>query len=429
MLTRNLIRIFVSCMICFFLFSCKTEEIILHGDIKGLVTDAETSEPLQGATVELIQPYVSPDTASSGNDGTYLLKSISPGVYDIRVSKYAYGESSKKNIKVEEAKTAEVNFSMSGVPIINISESWLDFGLDLISMKFVISNIGKRKLSYVINTSKDWITVNPYSGEINNGTDTIIVTIDRTGLSDSIIYKEKIDITSAGGPAPLQNAIDVYLNGVLDTIDLTYYKIVRIGTQTWMAENLNAGKKLFIETYPQNNDIPEKLCYHDEEINCEIYGGLYDWDEAMQYDPSDSGTIGSTQGICPEGYHMPTKKEWITLSDYLGGYNIAGGKLKETGTVHWLSPNTSATNEKGFTALPGGYIESGKAGIPVLYSYEIKAKGIFWTATLPPDAAPIPNYGRYSGYHVLLKNSSTLMEIKYYPDREIACSVRCIKDP
>ena len=64
-----------------------------------------------------------------------------------------------------------------------------------------------------------------------------------------------------------------------------------------------------------------------------------------------------TRGICPEGWHMPTKKEWQNLLDYLGGSQIAGGKLKETGTVHWKPPNTAATNETGFKALPGGYVE------------------------------------------------------------------------
>jgi uncharacterized protein (TIGR02145 family) len=219
---------------------------------------------------------------------------------------------------VDEAKTGEINFELSGIPIPKISVTYLDFGLDLTSLSFTISNIGKHKLTYVINTNqKDWITLYPFSGEVTNETDTIRVTIIKTGLSYSITYKEKIEITSTGGPDPLQDTIGVYLNGVLDIRDLRYYKIVRIGTQTWMAENLNAGEEISVMLTGTNNGIVEKTCYRDESINCEIYGGIYDWDEAVQFNPSDSGIIGITQGICPTGWHMPTEKEWGTLIDYL----------------------------------------------------------------------------------------------------------------
>jgi len=384
MITRKYLLFFAFIICVIFLSSCITlDPIALHGDIKGSVTDAETSEPIQGATIELIQSNITTDTTSTGNDGTYLLKNIIPEDYEIQASKFAYGTSSK-DAKVDQAETSKIDFTLSGVPIPNISITYLDFGLDLTSLRFTISNIGKRKLSYVINTSQDWISVYPFSGEIISETDTITVTINKTGLSDSIIYKQKVEITSTGGPSPLQDTIGVYLNGVLDARDLRDYKIVRIGTQTWMAENLDVGEQ--VETFygGLNNGIIEKYCYHDEQINCEIYGGIYDWEEAMQYNPSDSGTNGTTRGICPEGWHMPTKKEWQTLLDYLGGNQSAGGKLKETGTMNWSSPNTAATNETGFKALPGGYVEgTGLAGTDVLWSYEINSTGTFWTATIP----------------------------------------------
>ena len=406
-------------------FSCiSLDPVILHGDIIGSVTDAETSEPIQAALVRL---NPSDDTILTGNEGTFLLKNISPGDYEIQASKFAYGSSSK-NIKVDEAKTAEIKFEISGVPIPSISATYMDFGLDLTSMMFVISNIGKRKLSYVINSSKDWIAVSPFSGEILDETDTIRVTINRTALSDSLIYKEKIEITSTGGPSPLQDTIGVYLNGVFDARDLRYYKTVRIGTQTWMAENLNIGEQVITFYGGLNNGIIEKFCYHDEQINCEIYGGIYDWEESMQYNPSDSGTIGTTRGICPEGWHMPTKIEWQTLLDYLGGNQSAGGKLKETGTMHWSSPNTAATNETGFKALPGGFVEgTGAAGTEVLWSYEINSTGTFWTATIPPGGEQ--RFGIDFGSHLELNYSNSRGEIRRYPDRLLSCSVRCIKDP
>jgi hypothetical protein len=82
---------------------------------------------------------------------------------------------------VTDAETREIDFTLSGVPIPNISVTYLDFGLDLTSLTFAISNVGKRKLSYIINTSQDWLTVNPFSGDITSEIDTITVTINKTG--------------------------------------------------------------------------------------------------------------------------------------------------------------------------------------------------------------------------------------------------------
>jgi uncharacterized protein (TIGR02145 family) len=76
----------------------------------------------------------------------------------------------------------------------------------------------------------------------------------------------------------------------------------------------------------------------------ETYGALYNWH-----------AVSDSRKIAPTGWHVPTDAEWTILTDFLGDENIAGGKLKETGTVHWLTPNTGATNSTGFTALPGGY--------------------------------------------------------------------------
>lgn len=128
------------------------------------------------------------------------------------------------------------------------------------------------------------------------------------------------------------------------------YNTVQIGTQCWFKENLNVGTRINGNQNQTNNGIFEKYCNDDNEANCNTYGGLYQWDELMQY----VTTIGA-KGLCPDGWHIPTDAEWTTLTTYLGGESVAGGKMKETGTAHWLFPNTGATNESGFTALPGGY--------------------------------------------------------------------------
>jgi uncharacterized protein (TIGR02145 family) len=89
---------------------------------------------------------------------------------------------------------------------------------------------------------------------------------------------------------------------------------------------------------------------------------MYQWAEMVQYLNGANNTTswnpvpwGNVQGICPDGWHLPSDAEFTTLATYLGGVYVAGGKMKETGTTHWTAPNTGATNSSGFTALPGGH--------------------------------------------------------------------------
>jgi uncharacterized protein (TIGR02145 family) len=128
------------------------------------------------------------------------------------------------------------------------------------------------------------------------------------------------------------------------------YNTVIIGTQQWLKENLNVGVIINGAENQTNNTVLEKYCFGNIEANCAIYGGLYQWDEAMQYLSSQGG-----QGICPAGWHIPTDAEWSTLINYLGGSALAGGKMKEAGTLHWATPNTGATNASLLTVLPGDY--------------------------------------------------------------------------
>ena len=129
------------------------------------------------------------------------------------------------------------------------------------------------------------------------------------------------------------------------------YNTVQIGTQCWFKENLNIGVRITAVSLlgQTDNGVIEKYCYNNLEANCDIYGGLYRWHELMQYINTEG-----VQGICPTGWHIPTDAEWSTLTTYLGGSSVAGSKMKESGTAHWVSPNSGADNSSGFTALPGG---------------------------------------------------------------------------
>jgi len=104
------------------------------------------------------------------------------------------------------------------------------------------------------------------------------------------------------------------------------------------------------------------------------YGALYTYAAAIGDDWERDNSDG--QGVCPDGWHLPTDAEWTTLTDELGGTGVAGGKMKETGTTHWISPNTGATNESEFSALPGGGRWSNDGTF-----YNMGNYGYWWSST------------------------------------------------
>ena len=402
------------------LYRCKTEEIILHGEISGIVTDTTTSQPLQAAVIKL-NPVN--DTTSTGIDGKYLFKSLIPGDYDIEVSKPPYA-TGVRSASVTSANITGIDFALHQIPYPEVSPRHLDFSSDSTQKSFTITNTGIGILDYSITTtSQDWITVNPNIGEITNEPQTINVTIDRTGLSEKK-YVEWVEIVFHVGRDLVQDTVYVCLNGVMDQ-DYNYYNIVTIGTQTWMAENLNTGKIIFKNaTKPADNDEIEKYCYDDNKVNCAIYGGLYSWPEMMDYNNPDTKPIGSTQGICPTGWHVPTNTEWQILEDFLGGAPRAGGKMKETGFVHWNEPNTLATNVSGFTGLGGGFL--GFSTDPSIINYRrLKELALFWTSEIL-----FYNGIEFPYYSLLVYNNETggLYLAPGDPIDLIYCSVRCIKD-
>jgi len=179
------------------------------------------------------------------------------------------------------------------------------------------------------------------------GTGSFAVTIN--GLSEGTLYHVRAYAVNSAGPA-YGNEV-TFLTSMSDA-DGNVYKTVIIGTQIWMAENLKTTKYkdgltgIPLETGNANwagLTTPAYCWYANDEANKNIYGALYNW-----------FTV-NTGNLCPTGWHVPIDDEWTTLTTFLGGESVAGGKLKQTGTTLWLDPNTGATNESGFTALPGGY--------------------------------------------------------------------------
>jgi uncharacterized protein (TIGR02145 family) len=151
-------------------------------------------------------------------------------------------------------------------------------------------------------------------------------------------------------------------NGVTD-IDGNQYNSVIIGTQEWQKENLNVSKYADGTVIPQVTDPTQwsalttgAWCYYQNNTaNGAIYGKLYNWYAVMGiYDDASAAYPSLRKQLAPQGWHIPSDAEWTTLTTYLGGESVAGGKMKSTGTSLWLSPNTAATNESGFTGLPRG---------------------------------------------------------------------------
>ncbi len=138
------------------------------------------------------------------------------------------------------------------------------------------------------------------------------------------------------------------------------YTTVLIGTQCWMAENLNIGDQINGGNNLMDNGTIEKYCYNDNASSeCDTYGGMYQWDEMMQY----TSTIG-TQGVCPTGWHLPSDADWTTLENSLPA-NDKGSRLADNDQL-WLNGGlvqSAVFGTSGFAALPGGYYQGSFAAL------------------------------------------------------------------
>jgi uncharacterized protein (TIGR02145 family) len=193
--------------------------------------------------------------------------------------------------------------------------------------------------------------------------------------------------------------------------DGNVYDTVIIGTQVWLKENLK------VTHYNNGVPIPNVTsntawaslvtgarCYYnnDSVANDSVYGPLYNW-----------YAVTDINNICPSGWHVSTNAEWQTTETSLGGTYIAGGKMKEAGTEHWLSPNTGATNESGFTGLPGGMRD------PINNDFrDIGGNGLWWTATAYNASMAWSTYMWYL-FAGVDHNPGT---------KKYGFSIRCVKD-
>lgn len=265
-----------------------------------------------------------------------------------------------------------------------------------------------------------------------------------TNLTCATTYYYRVRANNSCGTSSNSNTITVttaacvWACGSLftDVRDGKSYNTVLIGSQCWMAENLNYGTYAAV-TNPQASGT--KFCQNLSGVNDATcpFGGLYAWANLMNGSASCNGTAPPpdanakcatpVQGLCPAGWHIPSHYEWTLLEKNAGSnpgafpYDVTtsgvylgtdeGGNLKQTGTTNWTTPNTGATNSTGFTGLPGGYSWSGAFS-------NVGTRGRFWSST--------DNGGSYSWMRSLANNSAQVYRDQW--DKANGFSCRCVKD-
>jgi uncharacterized protein (TIGR02145 family) len=255
------------------------------------------------------------------NKGTspITLRNLQIGDYTVILSLAGYGTVTK-TVTIVEGQTVEVNETLPS------------------GKEVTITSIPSGAKLYIDGVSTD---TTPYAGALSFGSHKIKV--DNAGT----IIEQSIDV--------IQNGVSSWTFKVQKDIidaDGNIYKVIAIGTQIWMAENLRTTKFKDGTTIPKVSDdakwtelsTPAYCWYANNETGYkELCGALYNW-----------YTV-NTGKLCPSGWHVPSDAEWTTLTDYLGGESLAGGKLKEVVNTHWGRSNDGADKSSGFTALPGGY--------------------------------------------------------------------------
>ena len=201
--------------------------------------------------------------------------------------------------------------------------------------------------------------------------------------------------------APTQPAELIIENaGTITDIDGNSYPALKIGQQIWMGANLMA-------THGPDEEPVDYFCYEDNEGNCQTYGRLYTLEAALH---GDSGE--GSQGICPDGWHIPGMDEWELLINELGGKAVAGKKLKEAGDEHWLDASAGAGGESKMDILPSGW-----------FDFTLEYRGLGEGCFLRSSSAPNPSY---ASIWMLESQSPGIKRGDLHPDDAIP--LRCIKD-
>jgi uncharacterized protein (TIGR02145 family) len=428
---KNLVLALILFFLAFSINEIKSQTVI------GKLVD-ENGVGLAGIQLQL---YVMPNVynSTSGTDGSFTFNNVITVQDELLPVGYSVSNNYPNpfnpvtrfvmTIPVSGIVKVEV-FNLLGQTVADVIEKTFNAGTNYIDIElnglpngFYISRITiddkytvVKKMMLIYGSQHLTTSVGPISTPLNKSNNTYLETnIDSLVATSSIIGRK----TFTNLPSIISDTLDL---GNLtierfcpDCPTVLYegktYHTVQIGNQCWLKENLDVGTMIQGIENQTSNGVIEKYCYNDDPNNCITYGGLYQWNEAMQYVTNEGA-----QGICPPGWHLPTDDEWAILGDLLGGSNIAGSKMKSTGTIEagtglWHAPNSGATNVSGFTGLPGGL--RNLAGI----FGNLGNNALFWSSTGTYDTAwcrmlsyNVPSLGRAGNYKIY------------------GFSVRCVKD-
>lgn len=250
-------------------------------------------------------------------------------------------------------------------------------------------------------------TINDFKSTAEKDSSSFSGTIN--GLTAGVSYYVRVYATNSAGTGYSNEQSFGKVTSTVTDIDGNVYHTVRIGTQVWMVENLKTTKYRDgtpIRKVTDNstwfgiNYYGAYCDYNHDQDKGQTYGHLYNW-----YAATDS------RNIAPEGFHVPSDADFLILANFLGGVDVAGGKIKEAGYTNWLRPNTGATNETGFNAIPGGACSSD--GFTLMGE-----KSGWWTTS---EAAEGEAFIRYTAYYNSGLNTKNLNKLN-------GNSIRCVKD-
>jgi uncharacterized protein (TIGR02145 family) len=249
------------------------------------------------------------------------------------------------------------------------------------------------------------------TASLSNRIDLKLTKTDTAVMLSAYLRKTDAIITDLQNQVALLSSYTSLLASGLVDIDGNNYPVVKIGNQIWMKENLRVSQYRNGVSIPIVTDATAwgslttgGRSWNNNDSYENPYGNLYNWH-----------AVADSRGLCPTGWHVPTDAEWTTLTTYLGGESVAGGKMKTIGTTYWNSPNTGATNESGFSALPGGFRFNDGSFL------NVRLSAFFWSATEYDN-----NYAWYRILHyyygVVYRNNPP----SYY--KSVGASVRCLRD-
>jgi len=412
---RNLL-LFGGVIFLVFYLSCSENsnftETEKTGTIKGKVTDSNS-----GYAVESTNITTSPATnaVTTDSSGEYEITGVNPGLYSVSASKTGYNTNSV-NISVKEGKTTTADISIS----ISNDSPTASFTVDPLSgntstnFNFDASGcLDKEDPTSALEVRWDWENDGTWDTDYSTTkTDTHQYSTEGTKIV-------KLEVKDTGDLTHSTTSQISVSDSIVTDIDGNTYKIIKIGNQWWMTENLKVTHYSNGEAIPNVTDNTEwtnlstgAYCnYDNNSSNVATYGRLYNW-----------YAVNNSRNIAPAGWHVPTDEEWKELEKYLGmsqsdadntGWRGTdeGGKMKEEGTTHWQSPNTGATNSSGFSALPGGYRRDGNY-------YYMGYGADFWSSTEHDSG--------YAWYRLLSYDSSDVGRNGNY--KQGGFSVRCIRD-